>query len=95
MSGAMIPGQTPMEEALGNPGRCSLVSCDSSESTLSFRQLQAELQAIGLNVDAAAPEGTRGAFNAKTASIETKVAAITPQPDMAPDLIAQQTLTNG
>ncbi len=94
MSASMIPEETSVNEALDNAESSTLLPSDGSESSLSFRQLQAGLQEMGLNVNAAAPEGTSGEFNAKTANAETKAPAVGPQPDMTPDLVVAQQQNN-
>lgn len=90
--------ENTVDEALDHSDSCKLVSCDGSEASLSFRQLQASLQGAGLNAQADAPNGMSGEFNAKTAAADTKAPATT-QPDMAPDLVMQQqqamNLSNG
>lgn len=89
MAGIIAPG-TPLTDAVDNASQCTLLSCDGSEASLGFKQLQKALQdKIGADVSAPDQGGMTAKFNEKTAGLETKAPAVT-QPGMTPDLIIAQ-----
>ena len=98
MSGPLIANQTPVAGALGG-GVCRLVSSDGCEGSLFTNRLMGKVaQTTGLEVSAEKGSGLRGDFNRPAAGVELPRPSVSaPQPDMTPDLVAQNTmsLSNG
>ena len=98
MVGTLIEKETEVCEALNYSDSCRLVPSDGEVSCLAFQQMRASVhEETGLHVEADAPEGLHGAFNARCAHAETRAQAM--DQGITPDLVLaqQQTmnLTNG